>query len=233
MAWTGTEVILMADQLYRIEPAGGDWRSEAVDFFGPLVWADDVLIGSRYTELSTEPFDSDFLSHPVAWDPQTREPIDLPLPPESVYGPIWTGRYLLYDENRLALDFETRQWLRLGFDEPDGVAVERRAGAATVWAEDRQIVWGGWWGLSGILDRDTRRDMSSSPNGPSAVGWRRSRSGQSCANSIGYGRDDVRLLGLACQFQSAGEGLVEHRADVAQHPFVGTGIGSTLNVFAC
>jgi hypothetical protein len=153
MVWTGSEVLIVADRLYRLDPAGDEWSSQAVNFHWPAVWAGDVLIGSQYTELSTQPFDSNAVSHPVSWDPRTNELTDLPLPPESVYGPVWTGRHLLYLENRLAFDLQTGDWLRLEFDEPEDVAIDRRVDAATVWADDRLITWGGWWACPGYSSR--------------------------------------------------------------------------------
>jgi len=143
--WTGTEALLMDTEgaLYSITPTGERWTMEPTDFHGPAAWTGELLVGTRYETLIHEPFDSDTWWYPVAWDPVAREQVELARPPHSASDPIWTGHHLAYFDYGLALDPESEEWLNLDLiKEPARYGF--RSDAATVWAGDRLIVWGGW-----------------------------------------------------------------------------------------
>lgn len=134
--------------LLRISPDGSEWTSESIDFGEPIVWTGKLLVSSRHGNLAQQPFDWKPWSYPVAWDPLTRESVELPLPPHDVGEPVWTGRYLAYFEDGLALDLEVGEWLRLVVDQHPQLVMSR-TNPAKAWSGDRLIVWGGWWACPG------------------------------------------------------------------------------------
>jgi hypothetical protein len=150
LVWTGSEVLLMdsTSGLLRTSPDGSEWSAEPIDFSEPIAWTGEILVGSRHGNLAHEPFGWQPWSYPVGWNPVGGEAVELPLPPHGVGGAVWTGRYLAFFEDGLALDLEAGEWLKLAIDEEPQFVMSREH-PATVWTGDRLIVWGGWWACPG------------------------------------------------------------------------------------
>jgi hypothetical protein len=145
VVWTGSEIFVVSagGSLARMAPAASEWKYEPVDMSPPVVWTGALLLGTREDNTAIDPLQWDPFHHPVAWDPATEAVVDIPMPPRSVFNPIWTGNIVMYKDEQLAFDPFARQWLRLDVRNDDEVRLERY-GAAEVWAGDRLLVWGGW-----------------------------------------------------------------------------------------
>jgi hypothetical protein len=150
--WTGTEVLLTDTDggLFSIEPNDEEWQSEPVDFLGPTSWTGELLVGVRVGQLGPGPFQSESWFFPVGWNPETQSEVDLPKPPGRVFDPIWTGDHLVFFDYGLALDLDAGEWLAVHL-EREPAKYGYREGAATVWAGDRLIVWGGWSACPGYV----------------------------------------------------------------------------------
>ena len=151
LASTGSEVLMKTVRgLYRMDAHGSDWTFVAVDFSGPITWADGLLYGSRFDNASPEPLGWDPFYHPVAWDPTTSTERPMAAAPHSAYdyrGGVWTGQYLAFFEDDLAYDPAHDAWIRLHSPRDPNVLgwdyVLENDGTAEVWADDRLLVWGG------------------------------------------------------------------------------------------
>lgn len=152
LIWTGVEMLLVnsATGLFRLTSSESEWTAATIDFNGPFAWTGSVLLGSKFEDLATDPFDWDPWSYPVAWDPGTSSRVEIPLPPRGVDAPVWTGHLVAYFDDRLALDMASAAWVDLIIDIPAGIPTFR-SGASVVWADDRLIVWGGTSGCPGYM----------------------------------------------------------------------------------
>jgi hypothetical protein len=145
IAWTGSETLLMtAAGLFSMSKDAADWTQELPpgEFHAPALWAGDRLVMMADSPIGDNALDFAYLTHPVAWEPQTRAIVELPLPPRNVFEPVFAGSHLAFFEQGLAFDFAAGDWVRLDVTEAGRKALELVQNTA-VWAGDRLVVWGG------------------------------------------------------------------------------------------
>jgi hypothetical protein len=146
VAWTGAETLLFtAAGLFSITADGSEWIPELApaDAHAPGVWTGDRFVMIAASPIGDEALDFDYLEHPVAWDPQTRAPVDLPPPPRNVFQPIVAGDWIAFFRQGLALDLRTGEWVGLDLNAAAQKALDR-VDATTAWMGDRLMVWGGF-----------------------------------------------------------------------------------------
>ena len=148
IAWTGSEILLLtAAGLFSLAEGASEWVLELQenDLHGPAVWTGDVLLLQADSPIGDDALNFDYLTYPVAWDPETRSTVDLSLPPRNVFDPIVAGSHLLFIGQALALDLAHNEWIALDLDEPTIKALDLLGYSAT-WAGDRLLLWGGIMG---------------------------------------------------------------------------------------